>query len=201
MTKAIVQTEKGGPDVLRWTDRPAGEPGKGEVLLRHTAIGVNFIDVYVREGAYPLMTLPGTPGMEAAGIVEKVGAEVTGLQAGQRVAYVMTAPGAYCEMRVVPADRLVPLPDDIDDRVAAAMMLKGMTAERLLHKTTSAAKGDTVLVHAAAGGVGQLLVAWAKAIGCTVIGTVGSHGGEPGVDQADRAVRCRPAIRAGSSLR
>ncbi len=175
MTKAIVQTEKGGPDVLRWTDRPAGEPGKGEVLLRHTAIGVNFIDVYVREGAYPLMTLPGTPGMEAAGIVEKVGAEVTGLQAGQRVAYVMTAPGAYCEMRVVPADRLVPLPDDIDDRVAAAMMLKGMTAERLLHKTTSAAKGDTVLVHAAAGGVGQLLVAWAKAIGCTVIGTVGSQ--------------------------
>lgn len=175
MARAIVQSEKGGPEVLKWIDAEAGLPGKGEVLLRHTAIGVNFIDIYVREGAYPLMTLPGTPGMEAAGVVEVVGEGVSDLTVGQRVAYVMTAPGAYCEKRIVPAERMVPLPDDIDDRAAAAMMLKGMTAERLLHKTTRAAAGDTVLVHAAAGGVGQILVAWAKSLGCTVIGTVGSE--------------------------
>jgi len=175
MARAIVQSEKGGPEVLKWIDAEAGQPGKGEVLLRHTAIGVNFIDIYVREGAYPLMTLPGTPGMEAAGVVEAVGEGVSDLAVGQRVAYVMTAPGAYCEKRIVPAERMVPLPDDIDDRAAAAMMLKGMTAERLLHKTTRAAAGDTVLVHAAAGGVGQILVAWAKSLGCTVIGTVGSE--------------------------
>lgn len=174
MARAIVQSEKGGPEVLKWIDVEAGQPGKGEVLLRHTAIGVNFIDIYVREGAYPLMTLPGTPGMEASGVVEAVGEGVSDLAVGQRVAYVMTAPGAYSEKRIVPAERMVPLPDDIDDRAAAAMMLKGMTAERLLHKTTRAAAGDTVLVHAAAGGVGQILVAWAKAIGCIVIGTVGS---------------------------
>jgi NADPH2:quinone reductase len=176
MARAIVQSEKGGPEVLKWIDAEAGQPGKGEVLLRHTAIGVNFIDIYVREGAYPLMTLPGTPGMEAAGVVEAVGEGVSDLVVGQRVAYVMTAPGAYSEKRIVPAERMVPLPDDIDDRAAAAMMLKGMTAERLLHKTTRAVAGDTVLIHAAAGGVGQILVAWAKAIGCTVIGTVGSEG-------------------------
>ncbi len=174
MAKAIVQTEKGGPEVLNWTDRATGTPGPDEVLIHHTAIGVNFIDVYVREGAYPMMTLPGSPGMEAAGVVEAVGEGVGELKPGQRVAYVMTAPGAYSEERIVPAERMVPLPDDIDDKAAAAMMLKGMTAERLLHKTTQAAAGDTVLVHAAAGGVGQLLTAWAKAIGCTVIATVGS---------------------------
>lgn len=175
MARAIVQSEKGGPEVLKWIDTEAGQPGKGEVLLRHTAIGVNFIDIYVREGAYPLMTLPGTPGMEASGVVEAVGEGVSDLAVGQRVAYVMTAPGAYSEKRIVPAERMVPLPDGIDDRAAAAMMLKGMTAERLLHKTTRAAAGDTVLVHAAAGGVGQILVAWAKSLGCTVIGTVGSE--------------------------
>lgn len=174
MSKAIVQTEKGGPEVLGWVERPDVVPGSGEVLLRHTAIGVNFIDVYVREGSYPMMTMPGTPGMEAAGIVEAVGDGVSDVKPGQRVAYVMTAPGAYSEMRIVPAERLVPLPDDIGDEAAAAMMLKGMTAERLLHKTTRAGAGDVVLVHAAAGGVGQLLVSWARALGCTVIGTVGS---------------------------
>ena len=174
MSNAIIQTVQGGPEVLEWRDRPDAAPGAGEVTVRHTAIGVNFIDVYVRKGAYPMMTMPGTPGMEAAGVVEAVGPDVTDLKVGQRVAYVMTAPGAYSEKRNVPAERMVPLPDDIDDKAAAALMLKGMTAERLLHKTTQAAAGDTVLIHAAAGGVGLLLTAWAKAIGCTVIGTVGS---------------------------
>lgn len=175
MFHAIVQTESGGPEVLQWTQVANEAPGPGQVLLRHTAIGVNYIDVYVRKGAYPMMTLPGTPGMEAAGVVEAVGPGVDTLSAGDRVAYVMTAPGAYSERRIVPADRLVPLPDDISDDVAAALMLKGMTAERLLHKTTQAAAGDTVLIHAAAGGIGQLLTSWAKAIGCTVIGTTGSE--------------------------
>lgn len=174
MSKAIIQKLQGGPEVLEWTDQPDRAPGQGEVTLRHTAIGVDYIDIYVRKGAYPMMTLPGTPGMEAAGIVEEVGSGVTGLKVGQRVAYVMTAPGAYCERRNVPAERMVPLPDDIDDRAAAALMLKGMTVERLLHKTAQASAGDTILVHAAAGGVGLLLTSWAKAIGCTVIGTVGS---------------------------
>lgn len=175
MSKAIIQENTGGPEVMEWRDRPDDAPGEGEVRLRHTAIGVNFIDVYVRKGAYPLMTLPGTPGMEAAGVVEALGAGVTDLSIGQRVGYVMTAPGAYSEYRNVPAERMVPLPDDIADRDAAALMLKGMTAERLLHKTTHASAGDTVLIHAAAGGVGLLLTAWAKAIGCKVIGTVGSR--------------------------
>jgi NADPH2:quinone reductase len=160
---------------MEWRDAPIAAPAAGEILLRHTAIGLNFIDVYVRKGAYPMMTMPGTPGMEAVGVVEALGTGVTDIAVGQRVAYVMTAPGAYSERRVVPAERMVPLPDDIDDKAAAALMLKGMTAERLLHKTTKAASGDTVLVHAAAGGVGLLLTAWAKAIGCTVIGTVGSQ--------------------------
>ncbi|MGB3388755.1 MAG: quinone oxidoreductase [Pseudaminobacter sp.] len=184
MSHAIIQTVQGGPEVLEWRERPDTAPGEGEVAVRHTAIGVNYIDIYVRKGAYPMMTLPGTPGMEAAGIVEEVGRGVTDLAVGQRVAYVMTAPGAYSERRNVPAERMVPLPDDIDDRAAAALMLKGMTAERLLHKTTQAAPGDTVLIHAAAGGVGLLLTAWAKAIGCTVIGTVGSEAKVEGVRQA-----------------
>lgn len=174
MSKAIVQDEQGGPEVMQWRDQPLAAPGEGEVTLRHTAIGLNFIDVYVRKGAYPMMTLPGTPGMEAAGVVEAVGPGVRDLVVGQRVAYVMTAPGAYSERRNVPADRMVPLPDDIDDRTAAALMLKGMTAERLLHRTDRAVAGDTVLIHAAAGGVGSLMTRWAKALGCTVIGTVGS---------------------------
>lgn len=174
MSKAIIQTVHGGPEVLEWRERPDAAPGRGEVAVRHTAIGVNFIDIYVRKGAYAMMTLPGSPGMEAAGVVEEVGPDVVDLHVGQRVTYVMTAPGAYSERRNVPAERMVVLPDDIDDRAAAALMLKGMTAERLLHKTTRAAPGDTVLIYAAAGGVGLLLTAWAKAIGCTVIGVVGS---------------------------
>ncbi|TWI31478.1 quinone oxidoreductase family protein [Paracoccus sulfuroxidans] len=174
MTHSIVQQKSGGPEVLEWTEVQIPAPGPGEVSVRHTVVGVNFIDIYVREGAYPMMTLPGTPGMEAAGVVEAVGEGVTDLTVGQRVAYVMTAPGAYSELRNVPAERMVPLPDDISDRDAAALMLKGMTAERLLHKTAPVHAGETVLIHAAAGGVGQLMTAWAKAIGCTVIATVGS---------------------------
>ena len=184
MSKAIIQETKGGPEVMEWRDQPATDLAEGEVRLRHTAIGVNFIDVYVRKGAYPLMTLPGTPGMEATGVVESLGPGVTGLPVGQRVGYVMTAPGAYSEYRNVPAERMIPLPDDIADQDAAALMLKGMTAERLLHKTTKAEAGDTVLVHAAAGGVGLLLTAWAKATGCTVIGTVGSRAKADSVREA-----------------
>lgn len=175
MSNSIIQHQSGGPEVLQWATVDVPAPGPGEVTLRHTAIGVNFIDIYVRKGAYPMMTLPGTPGMEAAGVVEAVGAGVSDLTVGQRVAYVMTAPGAYSERRNVPAERMVPLPDDITDQDAAALMLKGMTAERLLHKTAPAQAGETVLIHAAAGGVGLLLCAWARAIGCTVIGTVGSE--------------------------
>lgn len=184
MSKAIMQSVAGGPEVLEWREVAVAAPAANEVLLRHTAIGVNYIDVYVRKGAYPMMTMPGSPGMEAAGVVEAVGPGVTELAVGQRVAYVMTAPGAYSERRVVPADRMVPLPDDVDDRAAAALMLKGMTAERLLHKTTQAAAGDAILIHAAAGGVGLLLTAWAKAIGCRVIGTVGSAAKVDGVRHA-----------------
>ncbi len=171
MTKAIVQQEKGGTDKLIWQDHTPGSPEQGEVLIRHTAIGVNFIDTYVRSGAYPMMEFPGVIGMEAAGVVEALGDGVTDLNVGQRVAYVMTTPGAYSEKRVVPAERMVPLPDDIDDRTAAALMLKGITAEQLLFSMAPASAGDTVLIHSAAGGVGQLLTTWAKAIGCTVIGT------------------------------
>lgn len=174
ISRAIVQDSKGGPEVLVMKDVEVGEPGPDEARVRHTAIGINFIDVYVRTGLYPLMTLPGSPGMEAAGVVEAVGSGVTGLTAGDRVAYVYNVPGAYAERRVLPAARLVKLPDDIDDRLAAAMMLKGLTAAALLTRTTKAAAGDTVLVHAAAGGVGLILTAWAKHLGCTVIGTVGS---------------------------
>jgi len=175
VSKAIIQEAFGEAEVMQWRERPDAAPGAGEVLVRHTAIGVNYIDIYCRRGAVPLLKVPGTPGMEAAGVVEAVGPGVTALSVGQRVGYVMPAPGAYCERRVVPAERMVALPDDIDDRSAAALMLKGMTAEQLLHKSTQVAAGDTVLVHAAAGGVGLLLTAWAKAIGCTVIGTVGSQ--------------------------
>lgn len=176
MSKAILQQQKGGPEQLEWTEWDHGQPGSGELLIRHTAIGVNFIDTYVRSGAYPMMDFPGVIGMEAAGVVEALGADVEGFRVGDRVAYVMTRPGAYSEMRVVPAERMVALPDDIDDRAAAALMLKGMTAEQLLFSVAPAARGDTVLVHSAAGGVGQLLTSWAKSIGCTVIGTTSTPG-------------------------
>jgi NADPH:quinone reductase len=149
-------------------------PGPGEVRIRQTAIGLNYIDVYVRTGAYPLLTPPGTPGMEAAGEVLDVGPDVIGILPGDRVAYACPPVGAYAEIRTMAADQLVVVPDDIDDAAAAALMLKGMSAEYLLHRTHHVKRGDTILVHAAAGGVGLLLCQWAKHIGAVVIGTVSS---------------------------
>ncbi len=172
MAMAIVQATHGGPEVLKPADVEVGAPGAGEVRVRHTAIGLNFIDCYVRSGLYPLLDPPGTIGMEAAGVVEATGTGVTGFQAGDRVAYVWNQPGTYTAERNVPARWLVKLPDGVGDRAAAAMMLKGMTAEYLLHRMTRAGPGDAVLVHAAAGGVGLILTAWAKHKGCRVVGTV-----------------------------
>jgi len=175
MVAGIVQATHGGPEVLKPADIEVGAPGDGEVRVRHTAIGLNFIDCYVRSGLYPTLTPPGTIGMEAAGVVEATGTSVTAFAAGDRVAYVWNQPGAYIAERNVPARWLVKLPDGVDDRQAAAMMLKGMTAEYLLHRMTQATAGDTVLVHAAAGGVGLILTAWAKHKGCRVIGTTSTE--------------------------
>jgi NADPH2:quinone reductase len=172
MSRAIRIHQVGGPEVLRFEDLPVGDPGPGELRIRQGAIAVNFVDIYHRTGLYPL-PLPATLGVEAAGTVEAVGAGVTSLRAGDRVAY--TGPiGAYAEARVVVAERCVKLPDGLDDRTAAAVFTKGLTAQALLRRTHPVKAGETVLVHAAAGGVGLLMVQWAKALGATVIGTVGS---------------------------
>ena len=173
MTKAIRLHENGGPDVLRWEDVDVGDPGDGQVRLRHTAVGLNYIDVYHRMGAYPL-EFPAVIGMEAAGVVEAIGGGVTSLKAGDRVAYASMPLGAYAEARLMPADRLVKTPDKISDQQAAAMMLQGMTAEYLLCRTYKVRKGETILFHAAAGGVGLIACQWAKHLGATVIGTVGN---------------------------
>jgi NADPH2:quinone reductase len=157
-----------------WDDIEVGRPGSGEVRMRHTAVGLNFIDTYHRSGLYPLPELPAVLGREAAGVVEEIGPDVTGLEPGDRVAFVL-AGGAYCEESIVRADRLVPLPDGIDDRSAAALMLKGLTVHYLLRRTYRVKPGDTILIHAAAGGVGLLACQWAKHLGATVIGTVGSR--------------------------
>jgi len=174
MTKAIRIHETGGPEVMKWEDVPDREPGPGEALVRHGAVGVNFIDIYHRTGLYPVQ-LPTVLGLEGAGVVEAVGPGVVEVQVGDRVAYAGGPLGAYAERRVIPADRLVPLPHDISDIQAAGMMLKGMTAQYLLRRTFPVAAGDTILVHAAAGGVGLILCQWAKHLGATVIGTVGSE--------------------------
>ncbi|MBT5414580.1 MAG: quinone oxidoreductase [Rhodospirillaceae bacterium] len=173
MTKAIRIHETGGPEVLRWEDVDPGTPGPGQVLLRHTAVGLNFIDTYHRSGLYPL-DLPSGIGMEAAGVVEAVGSGVESLKPGDRVAYA-SGLGAYAEARLMPADRVVPIPDGIDDKQAAAMMLKGMTVEYLIRRTYPVKAGETVLFHAAAGGVGLIFCQWAKNLGATVIGTTGSE--------------------------
>lgn len=174
MTKAMVVTEPGGPDALVWTDVALGEPGAGEALVRHTAVGLNFIDVYFRSGLYPAPAPgPFTPGNEGAGVVEAVGPGVTTVAPGDRVAYVGPI-GSYAEARLVPADRLVKLPDGIADETAAAMMLKGMTTRYLLRKTYKVTPETRILFHAAAGGVGLIAGQWAKALGATIIGTVGS---------------------------
>jgi NADPH2:quinone reductase len=174
MPKAVRIHKTGGPEVLICEDVAVGEPGPGEARVRHTAIGLNFIDTYHRSGIYPLGELPAVLGMEGAGIVEAVGPGVREVKAGDRVAYAAPPPGAYCEARVMPAHRLMRLPAGIDDRTAAAMMLKGMTAQYLLRRTHHVREGEFVLVHAAAGGMGLLLCQWARHLGAHVIGTVGS---------------------------
>jgi len=170
MTQAIRIHETGGPEVLRWEEVAVGAPGPGEARVRHTAIGLNFIDTYHRSGLYPL-PLPAVPGSEGAGVVVQVGDGVAGLKPGDRVAYAGPV-GAYAEERLVAADRLVPLPDGVDDRLAAAAMLKGMTAQYLLRRTHRVEAGETILLHSAAGGVGLIAAQWAKSLGATVIGTV-----------------------------
>ena len=174
MPKAVRIHENGGPEVLRYEEADPGRPRTGQVLLRHTAIGLNFIDIYYRTGLYPPPGgLPLIPGNEAAGEVVEVGEGVTWLEPGDRVAYAGPL-GAYAEQRVIDAHHLVKLPDEISDQQAAGMMLKGMTAEYLLHRTFPVKAGDTVLYHAAAGGVGLIIGQWARALGVTLIGTVGS---------------------------
>lgn len=174
MPNAIRVHEYGGPEVLRWESIDVGEPGAHEVRLRHTAIGVNFIDVYERTGLYP-SALPIILGREGAGVVEAVGAAVKDLAIGARVAYTSSAAGAYCESRVMPADRLVRLPENVSDQQGAAMTLKGLTAQALLRQVHRVRKRDVLLVHAAAGGVGSILVQWAKHLGAAVIAVVGSQ--------------------------
>ena len=174
MARRIRIAEHGGPEVLKLEEFDPGQPGPGEALIRQTAVGLNFIDTYFRTGLYPPAGgLPFTPGNEGAGVVEAVGDGVTEVQPGQRVAYA-TAFGAYADRRTAPAKMLVPLPDGITDEQAAAMMLKGMTTQYLIRQTYVVKAGDTILIHAAAGGVGLILSQWAKHLGATVIGTVGS---------------------------
>jgi NADPH2:quinone reductase len=175
MSKAIVINQTGGPEVLRWVDYDPGQPGPGQVRLRHEAVGLNFIDVYHRTGLYPLPSLPAVPGMEGSGTVEAVGDGVTEVAAGDRVAYAGLPPGAYAQVRRIPADRLVILPESITTHQAAAMMLQGMTARYLLRGCFDVKAGDTILIHAAAGGVGSIVCQWAKHLGATVIGTVGTE--------------------------
>ena len=174
-TAAIVMDSHGGAEVLRLGRWSAPAPGAGEVRLRQTAIGVNFIDVYARRGLYPLVYPPGVPGIEAAGVVESVGANVHGLLVGDRVAYAALPAGAYAAARTIAAASVVRLPDDVSDEQAACLMLKGMTAEYLLHRTHRLAAGDAILVHAAAGATGLLLCQWASALGARVLGTVSSE--------------------------
>ena len=175
MPKAIRMHETGGTEVFLWEDVEVSEPGNGEVRIRQTAVGVNYIDVYHRTGLYPLPALPAIPGMEGAGEVVAVGADVPELQPGDRVAYAGLPVGAYTTERLMPAHRLVKLPPQISDQQAAGMMLQGLTVQYLLRRTYSVQPGDTILIHAAAGGVGLIACQWAKALGATVIGTVGSR--------------------------
>ena len=174
MTHAIRIHEYGGPDVMKWETIEVGDPGEKEIRVRHTAVGLNYIDTYHRTGLYKI-ALPSVIGREAAGVVEAVGAAVTDFQIGERVAYGSAPIGSYAEARLVAADRVVKIPDGVTDRQAASIMLKGMTAQYLLRRTHTVKPGDTILFHAAAGGVGLILCQWAKHLGATVIGTVGSE--------------------------
>jgi NADPH2:quinone reductase len=174
MPHAIRFHETGGPEVLRWEEVEVGAPAAGQVRLRQTAVGLNYIDTYHRTGLYP-MPLPSGIGLEAAAVVEAVGEGVQDLKEGDRVAYASAPIGAYAEARLMPAERVVKLPDSIGDETAAAMMLQGMTVEYLIRRTHRCQKGETVLWHAAAGGVGLIACQWLKSLGVTVIGTVGSE--------------------------
>lgn len=169
-THAIRIHQPGGPEAMKWEEIELGAPGPGEMLIRNTAVGLNYIDTYHRSGLYPLPT-PAVIGMEGAGVVEKLGPKVKEFKVGDRVAYAQPI-GAYAERRIVPAERMVKIPSGIDDKTAAAMMLKGMTAEYLIRRTYKVKEGDTILVHAAAGGVGLILCQWGKFLGAKVIGTV-----------------------------
>ena len=173
MTKAIRIHATGGPEVLKWDDIEVGEPGPGQVRLQQSACGLNYIDVYGRSGMYPVGDLPAVLGMEGAGVVDAVGEGVNDFAPGDRVAYPMNL-GAYAQARLIDANVLVGLPDSISDETAAAMMLKGLTAHYLLHRTYPVQAGDSILVYAAAGGVGLILCQWARLLGATVIGCVGS---------------------------
>ena len=174
MTHAIHIYENGGPEVLKWEPHEPQEPAEGEVLVRHKAVGLNFIDVYHRTGLYPLPALPAVPGLEASGIVEQVGADVKEFKPGDRVAYAGVPPGAYSQVRCIPAHRLVKLPASVSFETGAAMMLKGMTARYLIRGCYPVKAGDVILMHAVSGGVGSIVAQWASHIGATVIGTVGS---------------------------
>jgi len=175
MSKAVVVHKTGGPEVLSWEEHEVGAPGAGEARIRHEAVGLNFIDVYHRTGLYPLPGLPAVIGLEGAGVVEAVGDGVDEVAVGDRVAYAAPPVGAYAEERLIPAHRLIRLPDGIDMRQAAGMMLQGMTARYLLKGCYPVTASSTILVHAASGGVGSLLSQWASHVGATVIGTAGSE--------------------------
>ncbi len=186
MARTVVIRAHGGPEVLEIEDRPVGDPGPGQVRIRHEAVGLNFIDVYQRSGLYP-MALPAALGMEAAGVIEAVGEGVTHLAPGMRAAYAAQPPGAYCEARVMPAAQVCPLPAAIPFEEGAAMMLKGLTVVYLFHRTVDLKPGDTVLFHAAAGGVGLIACQWARAEGIRLIATAGS------------AEKCRLALEHGAA--
>jgi NADPH:quinone reductase len=175
MTHAIRVHRYGGPEVLKWEEVEVGDPGPGQVRIRQTAVGLNYIDIYVRTGLYPQPSLPFVPGQEGAGVVTAVGDGVRDLKVGKRVAYAGPI-GAYAEERLIAADRVVKVPNGIEDRVAACIMLKGMTAQYLLRRTYKVAPETTLLFHAAAGGLGLIACQWAASLGATVIGTVGSAG-------------------------
>jgi NADPH2:quinone reductase len=173
MAKAVRYHKQGGPEVLQLDEVPVGDPGPGQARVRHKAIGVNFVDVYQRSGLYP-MQVPATAGNEGSGVVEAVGPGVTTVKPGDRVTYT-GLPGSYCDVRLVPAERLVRLPEGVSEETAASMTLKGMTVQYLIHRTFAVKRGDMVLWHAAAGGVGLIAGQWLKAIGAVTIGTVGSE--------------------------
>lgn len=174
--RAIRFNRTGGPEVLTWDEVTLGSPAAGQVFVRHTAVGLNYIDTYHRTGLYSIPSMPSGIGLEGAGVIEAIGEGVTDFAVGDRVAYGTGPIGAYSEARNIPADKIVKIPDGIEDKAAAAIMLKGLTAQYLLRRTYRVKAGDTVLIHAAAGGIGLLLCQWAKHLGATVIGTVGSTG-------------------------